>query len=86
MYTEHAVTQYYVVVEAVKRQHTNLSDKLLAKRLRKLFANALPSSGWRRTKSGMSPSDLQRHVRKSNSRKPVVSEDESDGTSCDEDK
>ena len=54
------------VAGAVKLQH-NVSDKVLEKRVRKLFSNALPSSGWRGMqgkKAGMSPSDLQRQVQK----------------------
>ena len=54
------------VAGAVKLQH-NVSDKVIEQKVRKLFSNALPSSGWRGMvgrKGGMSPADLQRQVKK----------------------
>ena len=56
------------VAGAVKLQH-NVSDKVLEQKVRKLFSNALLSSGWRGMvgkKAGMSPADLQRQVKKDN--------------------
>ena len=54
------------VAGAVKLQQ-NVSDKVLEQRVRKLLSNALPSSGCRGMvgrKTGMSPADLQRQVKK----------------------